>query len=58
MIYRDNYASRFVLLTTIAIPVVGLLTTENCLAKVKDGQLWDAFKDTNIVRQVLLFRSN
>ncbi|VDK61763.1 unnamed protein product [Onchocerca ochengi] len=52
MIYRDNYASRFVLLTTIAIPVVGLLTTENCLAKVKDGQLWDAFKDTNIVRQM------
>ncbi|VDO76721.1 unnamed protein product, partial [Onchocerca flexuosa] len=52
MIYRDNYASRFILLSTIAVPMVGLLTSENCLAKVKDGQLWDALKDTNIVRQM------
>lgn len=58
MIYRDNYASRFILLVTMAVPVIGFLTSENCMADVKDGRLWDAFKDTNIVRQVLLFLSN
>lgn len=57
MIYRNNYASRFVLLVTVAVPAVGLLTSEDCVADVKDGRLWDAFKDTNIVRQVLLFHS-
>ncbi|CAG9532475.1 unnamed protein product [Cercopithifilaria johnstoni] len=55
MIYRDNYASRFVLLITIAIPFVGFLTSENCVADVKDGRLWDAIKDTNIVRQMGVF---
>ncbi|VDK75580.1 unnamed protein product [Litomosoides sigmodontis] len=55
MIYRDNYASRFVLLATVAVPVIGLLTSEDCVADVKDGRLWDAFKDTNIVRQMGIF---
>ncbi|KAL3986423.1 putative integral membrane protein [Acanthocheilonema viteae] len=52
MIYRDNHPSRFVLLVTIAVPVIGFLTSENCIADVKDGRLLDAFKDTNIVRQM------
>lgn len=54
MIYRDNFASRFILLVTMAVPVIGLLTSENSIADVKDGRLWDAFKDTNMVQQVLL----
>uniref|UniRef100_A0A915PLP8 DUF4220 domain-containing protein n=1 Tax=Setaria digitata TaxID=48799 RepID=A0A915PLP8_9BILA len=52
IIYRDSYASRFVLLVTMAVPVISLLTSKDCMADVKDGRLWDAFKDTNIVRQM------
>lgn len=52
MIYRDNYASRFVLLVTLAVPLIGFLTSENCVANVKRGRLWNAVKDTNIVQQM------
>ncbi|KAM3716206.1 Restriction of telomere capping protein [Dirofilaria immitis] len=55
MIYRDNYASRLVLLVTMAVPLIGLLISENCIAEVKDGHLWNAFKNTNIVRQMGIF---
>uniref|UniRef100_A0A1I7VAC5 ABC transmembrane type-1 domain-containing protein n=1 Tax=Loa loa TaxID=7209 RepID=A0A1I7VAC5_LOALO len=55
MIYRDNYASRFIFFAAMAIPVIGILASENCMTDLKDGQLWKAFMDTNIVRQVLLF---
>ncbi|EJW89047.1 hypothetical protein WUBG_00040 [Wuchereria bancrofti] len=52
MIYRDNYASRFVLLVTMTVPLIGFLTSENCMANVKSGRLWNAVKDTNIVQQM------
>ncbi|EJD74277.1 hypothetical protein LOAG_18386 [Loa loa] len=55
MIYRDNYASRFIFFAAMAIPVIGILASENCMTDLKDGQLWKAFMDTNIVRQMGIF---
>lgn len=55
MIYRDNYASRVVLFFSVVAPVVGFFTSENCMADVKGGRLWDAFKNLNVVRQMGIF---
>ncbi|VDN07046.1 unnamed protein product [Thelazia callipaeda] len=55
MIYRDFYASRFIVLTTLTLPVVGLLTSENFLDDIKAGRLKDAFCNTTTIKQMGIF---
>lgn len=54
MIYRDSYASRLVLISTFAVPLVGSLTSKQFLGDLRDGQIVDAFRNTDLARQVFL----
>ncbi|VDN36935.1 unnamed protein product [Gongylonema pulchrum] len=55
IIYRDNFASRFIMLATFSVPLLGAYTSERLLPDLRDGRFADAIRNTDIVKQMGVF---